>query len=226
MPKSKYCNASKFFRADGVRRGYTRICTKLYRAENKRFSTLKRIKTGGTQPKLNVACFVVQSCLADADFVIFLNYCLIGTRQKPGLFWRKILFHPGGIAATGLLPAPQVRRPTQGARKSGGRSLWNPEWNPEGPPQNRRFCGEKQSPPFWAGFVIRRFCAAPRVRRPTQGARISGDRSLWNPEGPPQNRRFCGELPHACHFQSRISGRSWPYSAMYCLCSTSLSRMS
>ena len=118
--------------------------------------------------------------------------------------------------------APQVRRPTQGARISGDRSLWNPEV----PPQNRRFCGEKQNPPFWAGFVIRRFCAAPRVRRPTQGARISGDRSLWNPEGPPQNRRFCGELPHACHFQSRISGRSWPYSAMYCLCSTSLSRMS
>ena len=28
---------------------------------------------------LNVACFV-QSCLTDADFVIFLNYCLIGTR--------------------------------------------------------------------------------------------------------------------------------------------------
>lgn len=30
---------------------------------------------------LNVACFV-QSCLTDADFVIFLNYCLIGTRLK------------------------------------------------------------------------------------------------------------------------------------------------
>ena len=28
---------------------------------------------------LNVACFV-QSCLTDADFVIFSNYCLIGTR--------------------------------------------------------------------------------------------------------------------------------------------------
>ena len=26
-----------------------------------------------------------------------------------------------------------------------------------------------------------------------------------------------------CHFQSRISGRSWPTSWMYCLCSTSLS---
>ena len=30
---------------------------------------------------LNVACFV-QSCLTDADFVIFSNYCLIGTRLK------------------------------------------------------------------------------------------------------------------------------------------------
>src|SRR5437773_4520317 len=27
------------------------------------------------------------------------------------------------------------------------------------------------------------------------------------------------------HFQFRISGRSWPLSAMYCLCSMSLSRM-
>ena len=50
-----------------------------YRAENKRFSTLKRTKTGGIQPKLNAACFV-QSCLTDADFVLFSNYCLIGTR--------------------------------------------------------------------------------------------------------------------------------------------------
>lgn len=39
-------------------------------------------KTGGTQPKLSAACFVVQSCLADADFVVFSNYCLIGTRQN------------------------------------------------------------------------------------------------------------------------------------------------
>ena len=30
---------------------------------------------------LNVACFV-QSRLTDADFVIFSNYCLIGTRRK------------------------------------------------------------------------------------------------------------------------------------------------
>ena len=54
---------------------------------NKRFSTLKRIKTGGIQPKLNVACFV-QSCLADADFVVFSNYCLIGTRRSGGVFGR------------------------------------------------------------------------------------------------------------------------------------------
>lgn len=51
-----------------------------YRAENKRFSTLKRTKTGGIQPKLNVAYFV-QSCFAVADFVVFSNYCLIGTRR-------------------------------------------------------------------------------------------------------------------------------------------------
>ena len=35
---------------------------------------------------LNVACFV-QSCLTDADFVIFSNYCLIGTRRKPSVFF-------------------------------------------------------------------------------------------------------------------------------------------
>ena len=39
------------------------------------------VKTGDTQPTLSAACFVVQSCLADADFVVFSNYCLIGTRH-------------------------------------------------------------------------------------------------------------------------------------------------
>ena len=34
---------------------------------------------------LNVACFV-QSRLTDADFVIFSNYCLIGTRRTPSFF--------------------------------------------------------------------------------------------------------------------------------------------
>ena len=52
-----------------------------YRTENRRFSALSCTKTGSTQPKLSVACFVVQSCLADADFVVFSNYCLIGTRH-------------------------------------------------------------------------------------------------------------------------------------------------
>ena len=51
-----------------------------HRAKNKQFSTLRCTKTGSTQPKLSAACFVVQSCLADADFVVFSNYCLIGTR--------------------------------------------------------------------------------------------------------------------------------------------------
>ena len=40
-----------------------------------------RAKNRRHQPKLNVVCFVVQSCLADADFVVFSNYCLIGTRH-------------------------------------------------------------------------------------------------------------------------------------------------
>ena len=33
---------------------------------------------------MNVACFV-QSCLTDADFVLFSNYCLIGTRLSLSL---------------------------------------------------------------------------------------------------------------------------------------------
>ena len=57
-----------------------------YRTENRRFSALSCTKTGSTQPKLSAACFVVQSCLADADFVVSSNYCLIGTRQKVVLF--------------------------------------------------------------------------------------------------------------------------------------------
>ncbi|MFR5995860.1 MAG: hypothetical protein ACLUF9_10110, partial [Oscillospiraceae bacterium] len=43
------------------------------------------VKTGGIQPKLNVACFV-RSCFAVADFVILSNYCLIGTRLSARLF--------------------------------------------------------------------------------------------------------------------------------------------
>lgn len=40
---------------------------------------------------LNVACFV-QSRLTDADFVIFSNYCLIGTRHNTSLFYRILSF--------------------------------------------------------------------------------------------------------------------------------------
>ena len=72
------------FRSDFITRMITTSpisLSLLYRAENKRFLTLKRTKTGGIQPMLNVACFV-QSCLTDADFVIFSNYCLIGTRLR------------------------------------------------------------------------------------------------------------------------------------------------
>ena len=37
----------------------------------------------------------------------------------------------------------------------------------------------------WAVFFLRRFCAAPRVRRPTQGAPVWGDRSLFHQKGDP-----------------------------------------
>ena len=70
---------------------YVRFYTRWRRRENDQFSTLRCTKTGSTQPKLSTACFVVQSCLADADFVVFSNYCLIGTRQK-GVFY--FLAHP------------------------------------------------------------------------------------------------------------------------------------
>ena len=63
-----------------------------HRAKNKQFSTLRCTKTGSTQPKLSAACFVVQSCLADADFVVFSNYCLIGTRPKPSFYYARFLF--------------------------------------------------------------------------------------------------------------------------------------
>ena len=62
-----------------------------YRTENRRFSALSCTKTGSTQPKLSAACFVVQSCLADADFVVFSNYCLIGTRHKRPPSFEKII---------------------------------------------------------------------------------------------------------------------------------------
>ena len=67
-----------------------------HRGENKRNSTLRCTKTGGIQPKLNVACFV-QSCLTDADFVIFSNYCLIGTRPTALLFFSCLM--PARFAA-------------------------------------------------------------------------------------------------------------------------------
>ena len=49
---------------------------------------------------LNVACFV-QSCLTDADFVIFSNYCLIGTRLRASFFGRIRGKGPGGSPCTG-----------------------------------------------------------------------------------------------------------------------------
>ena len=70
---------------------------------NKQISPLKRTKTSDIQPKLNVACFV-QSCLADAGFVVSSNYCLIGTRLR-----RSFLFlPPAGGKAVGASEKPEV----------------------------------------------------------------------------------------------------------------------
>ena len=46
-------------------------------------------KTSVIQPQLDDACFV-QSCFAVADFVIFSDYCLIGTRASGGVFCLRV----------------------------------------------------------------------------------------------------------------------------------------
>ena len=91
---------------------YVRFYTRWHRRENDQFSTLRCTKTGSTQPKLSAACFVVQSCLADADFVVFSNYCLIGTRQSRSfLIWREMV-------TAGLLSFPRTRDYRSGGRCS------------------------------------------------------------------------------------------------------------
>ena len=73
--------------------------------------------------------------------------------------------------------------------------LWGTPLRHGGSAKRRVRAGEVKmikNPPR-QGRVLRRFCAAPRVRRSTQGARVSGDWSLSNRKGPPQNQRFCGE---------------------------------
>ena len=79
-----------------------------YRTENRRFSALSCTKTGSTQPKLSAACFVVQSCLADADFVVSSNYCLIGTRHMGAVFFLILIDLPPGGAQS--LPQAQAGR--------------------------------------------------------------------------------------------------------------------
>ena len=60
---------------------------------------------------LNVACFI-QSCLTDADFVIFSNYCLIGTRPSRCLFclgWKRFYhFSQGKFTGNQLLLLAQA----------------------------------------------------------------------------------------------------------------------
>ena len=87
----------------------------LYRAENKQFSTLRCTKTGGTQLKLRAVCFVVQSCLADADFVVFSNYCLIGTRLSRAPFCAFAIFGQNHTLSQSSRIRPSlclVRKPT------------------------------------------------------------------------------------------------------------------
>ena len=45
----------------------------------------------------------------------------------------------------------------------------------------------------WDAAAKRRFCAAPPVRRPTEGARVSGDGSLFNLWGPRKIGDFVGK---------------------------------
>ena len=93
----------------------------LFSAKNRRFSTLRCTKTGSTQPKLSAACFVVQSCLADADFVVFSDYCLIGTRHKRCFF--RSVFRCAGRCA------PPSR---SGIRRRGGAASRSRSFPPPG----------------------------------------------------------------------------------------------
>lgn len=62
---------------------------------------------------LNVACFV-QSCLTDADFVIFSNYCLIGTRLT-GVFFAVQIYFPGHMR---IMTRARARAAAQVPRKA------------------------------------------------------------------------------------------------------------
>ena len=126
-----------------------------HRGENKRNSTLRCTKTGGIQPKLNVACFV-QSCLTDADFVIFSNYCLIGTRQK-GCFFFAL---PRG---SGCFPRRARRENAACAPQHQGGifSFRRKRISPLTPPKRTR--GENPSTPELAVSILKS-CAACGIR--------------------------------------------------------------
>ena len=79
-----------------------------YRTENRRFSALSCAKTGSTQPKLSAACFV-QSCFAVADFVVFSNYCLIGTRPFAVPFHRSRFYRDQKRHPYARIPFPRTR---------------------------------------------------------------------------------------------------------------------
>ena len=72
---------------------------------------------------MNVACFV-QSCLTDADFVLFSNYCLIGTRQKLRFFSLCVLQVPDPCRAGCRHPVPSTAAPSrQGPRGPGAAEI-------------------------------------------------------------------------------------------------------
>ena len=64
---------------------------------------------------LNVACFV-QSRLTDADFVIFSNYCLIGTRRKAALF--RPMGHQIGEGSTCFATTSMPVKTTENTQKN------------------------------------------------------------------------------------------------------------
>ena len=84
-------------------------------------------------------------------------------------------------------PRPLLRPAASAASDAGSPCAGRPEsiqsmW----PPQNRRFCGDGRSPG--------RFCGPPQVWRPTQGAPLRDDRSLFNERGPRKSAAFMGCL--------------------------------
>ena len=95
------------------------------------------------EPKLSAACFVVQSCLADADFVVFSNYCLIGTRPMPPVFKYIKLFCIHSSESSSCCQT--LIQASLGIRQSPrGESVTEPTFGPSGRQLRLNCCAKKR----------------------------------------------------------------------------------